>query len=108
MKPAPLFVDANDLCQWLLDHLNHADDILARRICSTCLDLLEAVTLALKDRDRGLNIDRADQELICLRVHIRLAETLGRLTERQAVHAFERMDTIGRQLGGWMRSLGAT
>jgi hypothetical protein len=36
----------------------------------------------------------------------RLAASTGCLTEAQAIFALDAADRIGRQLGGWLRSLG--
>lgn len=107
MKQAPLFVDAKRLCAWLLQNFDQCDSVLGRRIAATSLDLLRAVTLALKKRDREEQIERADEELIALRVELRLAEQVGLLDEDQLLYALEEADKIGRQLGGWRRSLGA-
>ncbi len=107
MKEAPLFVDASRLCAWVLQRLGGDDRVLSRRLCSTALDLLEHLTLALKRRDREDRIEAADEDLIALRVELRLAAATELLTERQALYALEQADVIGRQLGGWRRSLGA-
>ncbi len=107
MKAAPLYVDTSRLCAWLLERLGGCEDVLARRLCSTALDLLEHLTLALKNRGREERIDGADEDLIVLRVELRLAGNLDLLTERQVLFALELADGIGRQLGGWRRSLGA-
>lgn len=106
MKAAPIFADTRRLCEWLLGHFDDHGGVLAPRICGTALDLLEAVTLALKNRSREEQIDRADEVLIHLRVVLRLAETTELLNEEQTLYALEQADQIGRQLGGWRRSLG--
>ena len=106
MKEAPLFVDASRLCAWVLERLGKRDEVLARRLCSTALDLLEHLTLALKRRDREDRIEAADEDLIVLRVELRLAAATELLSERQMLFALEQADAIGRQLGGWRRSLG--
>ncbi|MCG8423787.1 MAG: four helix bundle protein [Proteobacteria bacterium] len=106
LSRAPLFRDAFELCEWLLGHFGDDDRVLAHSICSRALSLLEAITLALKDRAREEQIDTADELLIGLRLRVRLAAQLGYVSENQAVHALERTDTIGNQLGGWLRSLG--
>ncbi len=104
--PAPLYVDAMALAEWLLRRLGGDDDELAQRICRTSFDLAEAVTLALKGRRRDEQLEQADELLLRLRVQLRLAEKTERLSERRSLHALERADGIGRQLGGWLRSLG--
>ena len=105
-SPAPLYTDAFSLCEWLLGRFGEDPRLLPQSLCSNGLALLEAVTLALKGRRREDQIDVADERLISLRTQIRLAAAVGCLTEAQALHALERADVIGRQLGGWMRSLG--
>jgi hypothetical protein len=104
--PAPLYTDAFALCEWLLGHFGDDPRLLPQNLCHNGLALLDAVTLALKGRRREEQIDAADEGLIRLRTQLRLAATAGYLTEAQSLHALERADAIGRQLGGWMRALG--
>lgn len=104
--PAPIYVDACALCEWLLGHFDQDERVLARALVSNVLLLLESVTLALKGRRREENIERADERLIVLRTQLRLAGSAGYLDDRQLIHVLERADGIGRQLGGWLRSLG--
>ena len=103
---APLFVDALAIAQWLVGHFDGAAGVLGPRIVAAALDLLQAVTLALKDRRREEQIELADEHLIRLRVLLRLASECGNLTAEQHGHVLARVDAIGRQLGGWQRSLG--
>lgn len=102
--PAPLYVDAFDLSRWLVERFGEKQEVLPQRICTSSLDLLEAVTLALKGRRRDESSERADECLICLRTLLRLAGSCGLLRDEQMLFALERADRIGRQLGGWMRS----
>jgi len=102
---APLYTDAYDLAAWLLGHLDQGADALSRDTCRVCLGLLDAVVLALKDRDRWERLDQADEALLRLRQRIRLAQDRGIFDERQALHALGLCDRIGRQIGGWQRSL---
>ena len=103
---APLYVDAFDLCEWLLGRFGDDGRVLPRVLCEHALALLGAITLALKDRRREEQIEAADAYLIRLRTELRLAATLGYLSDAQLLHALERAEVIGRQLGGWLRSLG--
>jgi len=107
MKPAPLFHDAFQLYTWLHGRFAASSDPLARSLLDLALGLLDALTLALKGRDRELHLDRADEQLILLRVRLRLAAALGLCSEPQLLHALGSADAIGRQLGGWHRSLEA-
>lgn len=103
---APLFVDALALCQWLDGHLGDSGRPAERRLLGHALDLLETLTLALKDRQRERRIEDADELLIRLRAQLRLALECGHLDVDQYGHVVERVDAIGRQLGAWRRSLG--
>jgi Mor family transcriptional regulator len=105
MKQAPLFVDTFSLCQWLLQHLDREPSVLSRNLCETALQLLEAVTLALKGRLREERIEAADERLITLRMQLRLAGATGLLSEPQMLFALECADRIGWQIGGWQQTL---
>ena len=101
---APIFADTFSLCEWLLHHLDWEQSVLSRAICDTALQLLEVITFALKDRQRDERLDEADERLIALLLHLRLAGAIGLFDEPQVLFALECADRIGRQLGGWQRS----
>jgi hypothetical protein len=103
---APLYTDAFALCEWLLGRFGDDQRALPHQLCVSGLALMEAVTLALKGRRRDENLESADEQLIALRTQLRLAGAAGYLSESQLLFALERADLIGRQLGGWLRSLG--
>ncbi len=102
---APLFTDAFSLCQWLLEHFTDEKHRLALRIQDNALALLDDLVLALKNRDRHERLDAVDNRLITLRIQLRLAETLNLMSESQLLHCLEYTDSLGRQLGGWLRRL---
>ena len=104
---APLFSDSFALCDWLLGRLGRDGSVLAQTLCRSALDLLRHIVLALKGFERDVHLDMADRELTLLRVQLRLAASTDCLTESQLLHALGLADRIGRQLGGWMRSLEA-
>ncbi len=104
---APLFGDTFALCEWLLGRLDGNDKVLAQSICRIALGLLSDMTLALKGRGRQVRVEDADEQLISLRVQLRMARATGLLDEQQMLYALEAVDNIGRQLGGWRRRLGA-
>ncbi len=105
--PAPLYVDTFDLCVWLLARFRDGNGTLEKDIRETALALLKNITLALKGRRRDENVDLADEHLIWLRAGLRLAGAGGQLSGSQLLYALERADAIGRQLGGWIKSLEA-
>lgn len=104
-EDAPLFADTQDLAQWVFGHFHEDERVLARALCTTSLELAEAVGLALANRDRMERIAEADDHLIRLRVQLRLALSAGYLSERQMLYAAEGVREIGKQLGGWQRKL---
>lgn len=104
-EPAPVFTDAFQLCAWILRHFNDDPRVLPRSLCQRSLRLLSMVTLALKDRDREASLIAADEILIALRPELRLAVAVDALTEEQMIHALGYVDRIGRQIGGWRKSL---
>lgn len=104
--PAPIYADAFSLCEWLLGRLDGHGQVLARQICEDALAVLESVGLALGGRSVGAHLDHADERLIALRLKLRLAAARGLLTDDQLVFAFTAADAVGRQLGGWLRTLG--
>jgi hypothetical protein len=101
--PAPLFTDTYDLTAWLLAGLHEHPSSLARALCQLSLDLLDAVTEALAERDALTALDEADALLARLRLRLRLAGSIELLDERRMLHALERADGIGRQIGALMR-----
>jgi hypothetical protein len=102
---APLYLDCFELAEWLLGRFDEQAGELPDSLCRVGLELLDAVTLALKDRDREMRLELADEALIRLRQRLRLANALDRLDEDAMLHALELCDGIGRQIGGWWRSL---
>jgi hypothetical protein len=103
--PAPLFVHTFDLAAWVLGRFAERSDALSRELCAKALALLDLVTLALQDRERDLRLTDADELLVGLRLRLRLAGQLGRLDERQLMHALGLADSVGRQIGGWQKRL---
>jgi hypothetical protein len=106
-RPAPLYTDGFALCEWVLRHFGDAQDVLGRELAETALALLKAIVLALKSPQPEDHIEAADEHLIVLRTCLRLAHARGQLDEDQLLYALERADDIGRQIGGWLRSIEA-
>jgi hypothetical protein len=103
---APIFTASWDLCAWLLKKARaQPHDPLARTPAEEALRLLNTVTLALKNVDRENALADADLILIRLRLRLRLAVETDFLTDRQGQFALRQADDIGRQLGGWQKSL---
>lgn len=106
MAATPLHRDTLALCGVLLEELEgHGYDDLRRRLAGGSLRLLDQVTLALGGFERGERLHDADAELATLRVHLQLAYELGILDEDTFLALAEQADTVGRQLGGWLKKL---
>jgi hypothetical protein len=103
---APIFTASWDLCVWILKKARvQPHDPLARELAVEALHLLDAVTLALKNIDREHALEETDSTLIRLRLRLRLAVETEWLTDRQGQFALALADDIGRQLGGWQKTL---
>ncbi len=109
MKDTPLFRDTFALCGVLFEVLEaHGDHApLRRRLYDGALRLLDLVTLAAGDFDRFDRLADADEESHALRPHLALAFELGLIDEACFLGFAEQMDSIGRQIGGWLKRLDA-
>jgi hypothetical protein len=106
MKETPLHRDALALCGVLLEELGDAGAaVLRQRLASSALTVLEDVTLAVAGRDRVERLEDADAGLQLFRTHLRLAHELGLLEEASFLEFAEQADVVGRQIGGWLKSL---
>jgi hypothetical protein len=101
-----VYRDATLLAEWVLHHFEAVAAPLARRCCQHAIDLLELLALALAGRDVDGALERADDALLRLRTVLRLAHGRGALRDEQLLHATSLADLVGRQVGGWRRSLG--
>lgn len=103
MKHAAVYTQTFDLVTWLLRHVEGGPVAAALHV--DALALLDHVVLALKGFDRRRHVDEADAVNAVLRVRLRLAHELDIIDERRLLFCAERLDEIGRQLGGWIRHL---
>ena len=103
---APIFTASWDLCAWLLKTTqSHPHDVLARSLAENALRLLDNITLALRNIDRENALWDADIILVQLRLRVRLAEETELFKAHQRQYALDQLDDIGRQLGGWQKTL---
>ncbi len=107
MKEAPVFIRAYDLHLWLLERLEDAGEVseVRRAVLDHSRLLLEAVALALARFETRHRVAQADERVTLLRVHLRMASERRLLNDRQLMYANEILSDIGRQIGGWRKSL---
>ena len=107
MREAPLFTRGYTFFSWLLDHMakGRTHPFLRGEILRTGSTLIGGLTVALQGFDTHERVYEADEALALLRLHLRLAEEKRVLNLDQYVYAMESMDEIGRQLGGWRKSM---
>ncbi len=109
MKAAPLALACEDLARHVVTLVagwsQPAFGLVGGATVEAAAELAIAAQIALvTPRERGRAILRADAALIGLRVRLRLARTLGALSEGALLDCAERMQRIGRMLGGWQRA----
>lgn len=99
----------HDLALWLLPHTARWPKRLRYALAqpvevaavALAVDLAEAETR--RGRVRAEALARADGRLMGLRALLRLARDLGLLSSGAYEYVAERLDEVGRLLGGWMR-----
>ena len=103
MKEAPLFVDAYQMSLQIFE-LELSPTVVADRVRAYALDFVEAVALALRGEDVPKHLEDADATLLRLRLSLRLLIDLE--PRPILITLTEKIDGMGRQIGGWKRKLG--
>lgn len=107
METSPIFAKTHDLLSWLVPLTEKFPKsqrfVLARAILDAGFGLQENLVRAAKADGVLAALRGADVALDVLRLRGRLAVDLAFLSVRQYEHFCERVDEIGRLLGGWMR-----
>ena len=104
-REAPIFADSLCVAEWILHHTNEHQDALSLTMSASAIQLVELVALALSGREKLERLHAIDDLLIRLRMHTRLAISLQRFNDRQALYLINQLDQIGQQLGGWLRRM---
>ena len=77
---------------------------LGNRLASSLYEFLEGMIYLFGDNDsRGLK--RLAKKLDIVRYYVRLSQDLHLISVDQYAHASEKVDEIGRLLGGWLKSV---
>ncbi len=107
MLDAPLYVQAHDLAIWLSERTvswpaAHGDLATAVREGACELTCRAALALTFPDR-RARHLRRADETIVRLREHLRIAAGLHLLSRRRLRYAAGELAEIGRMIGGWRK-----
>jgi hypothetical protein len=97
-----------DLILWSCNHTSRFPRqhrfVLGERLERTLYDLLETLIQAKYSRERMPLLNEANLQLEILRFQIRLAKDLHCLQVKSYGFAAQRIDEIGKLVGGWLRS----
>lgn len=109
IENAPLFLDTYDIVVYIMQHVSLDNDnissIVTRKLHETAIALLEAVVFALNGNVRARYVSEADDRLALLRVLLRMALDCKLIEKKLFLSLFERLNGIGRQIGGWKQQL---
>lgn len=103
----PIFEKTYQITRWLYPTINKFPKsqrfVLGQQIENTALSVLMGIIAANSERDKVPYLKRVSTSLDTLRILIRLAKDLGFISVRQYAFAAERVNEIGKMLGGWMK-----
>lgn len=101
-------VQTYEFAQWLMAKVENLPRshrfTLGERMCQSVLDLLLDLTEASYRKDKAALLSRASRHLNALRILIRLAKDLKYLPKDPYIFALEKLDEIGRMIGGWSKA----
>jgi four helix bundle protein len=108
MIESPIFTRTYDLLQWLIPATVKFPRahrfVLAEAVQRAALQFQEEILeAAYSGRRPQASLQRADVSLTKLRLYLRLCHDLDLLSRGQYEHVSNKVDEIGRLLGGWRK-----
>ena len=104
----PIILKTYDFTLWLLpkvEKFNRAYRFtVGEHLVSHALDLLLDLVQAAYSAEKTAHLDRANLHVNAVRYLLRLAKDLKLLSLGSWEHAAERLDEIGRMVGGWQKA----
>ncbi|KKR70963.1 MAG: hypothetical protein UU12_C0012G0019 [Candidatus Woesebacteria bacterium GW2011_GWA2_40_7b] len=78
-----------------------------QKVENTTLDVLEKILIAIgfSKNEKSDILEEASKKLNMLRVFIRLSKDVKAIDNNKYIMLQEKLDEIGRMLGGWIKSL---
>ena len=102
-----IFQKVYDLILWLYPTVNKFPKsqrfVLGQQIENTVLEILKGTIQANQESDKLPYLKQISVDLDKLRILIRLSKDLKFISIRQYQFAAEKINEIGRILGGWMK-----
>ena len=104
----PIFEKTYELILWLYLTVNKFPKsqrfVLGQQIEKTLLEILEGIIQANQEKNKLPYLKKISVELDKLRILIRLSKDLKFISIRQYKLAAEKINEIGKMLGGWIKS----
>lgn len=79
--------------------------IFGKRLEDNALNILDNLIKAYYSKDKNPVLRDLNLDVESLRYHIRLANDLKLITIKQYEYTIKSLDDIGKQVGGWLKSL---
>ena len=102
-----IFEKTYELILWLYPTVNKFPKsqrfVLGQRIENIILKILEGIIEANQERNKAPYLKKISVELDKLRILIRLSKDLKFISIKQYAFAAEKINEIGKMLGGWMK-----
>lgn len=107
MNDLPIIQKTHDLIKWYVPILNRLPRdhkfILGDRIVTGLYELLEGLIRARYAKDKLAQLAELNTQLDILRHQTRLLLNFQLLSDRRYEYASQHINTIGTDLGGWMK-----
>lgn len=103
-----IFEKTYELILWLYPTVNKFPKsqrfVLGQQIENTILEILKGIIEANQERNKLAYLKKISVELDKLRILVRLSKDLRFISIRQYSFAAEKINEIGKMLGGWIKS----
>ncbi len=101
--------DCHSLLIWLIPHLDNFPRnrrfTLGERLESGLIEILELLVEAAYARNKSSTLKRANLRLAVVRHLWRMAHELKTIPTKRYAHGAKLLNELGRQIGGWMKSV---
>jgi len=103
-----IFEKTYELTLWIYPTVNKFPKsqrfVLGQKIEETVINILEGIILANQEQNKSFKLRKISVELDKLRIFMRLSKDLKFISVKQYGFVSEKINEIGKMLGGWMKS----